>query len=163
MATRMATDSPWSKPVNLGPPVNTRHWEGGLALFESDDGLSLFFTSDRPGGQGGSDIWLTTRSTPGGPWANPVNLGSPLNSPAADWGPSISSNGLELYFSSDRPNGHGGDDIYVTTRAPKTMVHPACQPMADCCFSNHLERGHSWEVISGSPNGQPSRTIGGHP
>jgi serine/threonine protein kinase/Tol biopolymer transport system component len=127
MATRMATDSPWSKPVNLGPPVNTRHWEGGLALFESDDGLSLFFTSDRPGGQGGSDIWLTTRSTPGGPWANPVNLGSPLNSPAADWGPSISSNGLELYFSSDRPNGHGGDDIYVTTRA--STEDPWCEPV----------------------------------
>jgi len=117
MATRTATDSPWSKPVNLGPPVNTRHWEGGLALFESDDGLSLFFTSDRPGGQGKSDIWLTTRSTPAGPWANPVNLGSSLNSPDVDWGPGISSNGLEMYFSSGRPQGHGGDDVYVTTRA----------------------------------------------
>jgi len=115
MATRTATDSPWSQPVNLGPPVNTPYWEGGLAL--SADGLSIFFTSDRPGGQGGLDIWMTTRSTPGGPWENPVNLGPPLNSPASDWGPGISSNGLEMYFSSNRPNGHGGDDIYVTTRA----------------------------------------------
>jgi serine/threonine protein kinase/Tol biopolymer transport system component len=117
MATRTTTDSPWSKPVNLGPPVNTRHWEGHLTLSDDRLSLSMFFTSDRPGGQGGLDIWMTTRSTPDGPWGNPVNLGPPLNSPASDWGPGISSNGLEMYFSSDRPQGHGGDDIYVTTRA----------------------------------------------
>ncbi|MHC4331939.1 MAG: TolB family protein, partial [Planctomycetota bacterium] len=47
----------------------------------------------------------------------PTNLGPTVNSSAGDTSPSISADGLELYFSSDRPGGYGLDDIYVMTRA----------------------------------------------
>jgi len=117
VATRTATNGPWSKPANIGRPVNSSHYEGGLTL--SKDGLSLYFSSNRPGGQGGLDIWMATRSTPDSQWGEPVNLGPAVNSPDSERGPSISSNGLELYFSSSRPEGQGDDDddVYVSTRA----------------------------------------------
>lgn len=59
VSTREATSDPWSMPVNLGRPVNTEFAEGGPAL--SWDGAALYFYSDRPGGFGGQDLYVTTR------------------------------------------------------------------------------------------------------
>jgi hypothetical protein len=83
----------------------------------SADGLSLFFMSNRPGGYGGQDIWVTTRATTDDPWSEPVNLGSKVNSSSSEWGASISSDDLSLYFCSTRPGGSGSTEIWVTTRA----------------------------------------------
>ena len=85
----------------------------------SADDLTLFFNSYRPGGSGGSDIWLTTRATADEPWSEPVNLGSAINSIYYEGHPSISSDSLSLYFVSDRPRtgGEQDRDIYVSTRA----------------------------------------------
>ncbi len=103
-------------PVNLGPVVNSRFHEHFVTV--SNDGLSLLFTSDRPGpfGDGNPDIWMSTRTTTDAPWTEPVNLGSPVNTPSMDYTPSISADGLSLYFSSDRPGGQGDWDIWVSTR-----------------------------------------------
>src|SRR5437899_12840608 len=53
-----------------------------------------------------------------GPWGAPVNLGPVVNSAYNDQHPSISKDGLSLYFVSNRPGGFGGNDIWVTKRAP---------------------------------------------
>jgi WD40 repeat protein len=64
--------SPWSEPVNLGATINSSFADGGPAL--SKDGLSLYFGSDRPGGFGGFDLWVSQRATVEAPWGPPVNL-----------------------------------------------------------------------------------------
>src|SRR5438093_769749 len=61
VATRPAFGAPWALPVNLGPPVNTEYNEAQPSL--SADGRTLLFASDRPGGSGGEDLYMTTRET----------------------------------------------------------------------------------------------------
>lgn len=101
-------------PTNLGPSVNSTVSDGSPNI--SVDGLTLYFDSQRPGGLGGWDIWVTTRDTIDDNWSEPVPLPEPVNSPYADAGPSISADGSSLYFASDRPGGYGSFDIYVTRR-----------------------------------------------
>lgn len=92
-------------PANLGPTVNTSAKDYGPDM--SADSLSLFFSSDRPGGAGSADIWVTTRETKDGDWGTPVNLGSTLNSPVVECDPDISADGSTLFFQSTRPDVSG--------------------------------------------------------
>ena len=110
-------DFTFGTPTNLGPTVNTSVHD--LCPRISTDGLSLFFPSERPGGVGGRDIYVTTRATKEDPWGAPVNLGPTVNSPADDYSLSISADGLALYFVSTRTGGSGGYDAWVTTRPTK--------------------------------------------
>jgi hypothetical protein len=112
---RATTNDPWKPPVNLGPTVNSSSEDWSPSI--STDGLTLFFGSDRPGGLGNWDIWVTTRATKDDDWSAPVNLGPTVNSSALDYGPSISADGLTLFFTSVRPGGYGSGDLWVTTRA----------------------------------------------
>jgi hypothetical protein len=115
MAARAGTFGPWESPVHLGPTVNTAFNDGAPCI--STDALTLFFQSNRPGGFGGWDLWMTTRVSPEGPWEAPVNLGPTVNSSSTEWGPEISFDGLTLFFSSTRPGGFGSWDLWMTTRA----------------------------------------------
>ena len=115
VSTRATINDPWPVPVSLGPTVNSSYLDYGASL--SSDGLELYFCGRRPGAYGEQDIWVTTRPYKGADWGTPVNLGPPINTPDFDWLPSITPDGLELYFSSDRPGGYGRSDIWVATRA----------------------------------------------
>jgi len=108
-------DFTFCTPTNLGPTINSsgKDFIGSI----SPDGLSLYFASARPGGYGGGDIWVTTRSTTDDDWGAPLNLGPTVNSPYSDGLASISADGLSLYFESNRPGGSGNWDVWVTTRA----------------------------------------------
>jgi len=108
-------DFEFSTPTNLGPTVNSPYSDGTPSI--STDGLSLYFNAQRPDGHGDYDLWVTTRATVSDPWGEPMNLGPTVNSPYGDGGPIISADGLSLYFGSYRPDGYGGNDIWVTTRA----------------------------------------------
>jgi len=111
----------FGEPVNLGPTVNaTSSWQGEPSI--SADGLSLYFASDRPGGAGDSDLWITTRPTIEKEWGEPVNMGRTINSTFKEENPCISADGLELYFASNRKGGYGGHDIWVTRRQSKYDV-----------------------------------------
>jgi hypothetical protein len=114
VATRPTTDAEWGPPENLGPAVNTPSFEGSPCI--SPDNLSLYFSSNHPGGFGGFDLWVTTRATKADMWGIPVNL-SGINGPSDDFDASISSDGLELYFVSNRAGGSGDYDLWVTNRA----------------------------------------------
>ncbi len=107
-------------PANLGPNVNSVVSDGSPNI--SADGLTLYFDSMRAGGFGDWDIWVTTRETKDGDWAVATPLSKPVNTMYADAGPSISADGLSLYFASDRPGGYGNFDIYVSRR--KTTEEP---------------------------------------
>jgi hypothetical protein len=117
MTTRETKDGPWAAPVNLGPVVNSPSDEWTQS--SSADGLELYFMSNRPGGTGGWDLWRSTRVTVQASWDSPVNLGSTVNSSYDDANPSISADGLCLFFFSLRPGGYGNRDIWVTTRASR--------------------------------------------
>ena len=81
------------------------------------DGREMVFSSDRAGGVGGPDVWVSTRPGRGRPWTTPVNLGPTVNSEFQESTPSISGDGRVLLFASNRG---GNVDIYVSTRT----THP---------------------------------------
>jgi hypothetical protein len=115
VAVRATTEDDWGLPVNLGSAINSP--TSDVQPNTSADGLSLFFASDRPGGQGGLDLWITTRVTKDDTWAKPVNLGEIVNSTNNEWSPSITADGLSLFFCSGRSGGLGRWDTWMTTRA----------------------------------------------
>ena len=85
-------------------------------IFIRKDGLEAFITSNRADGQGGLDIWVSTRETLSDAWSVPMDLGSPVNSPSNEGSPWLSKHGTTLYFFSDRPGGYEKRDIWYTTR-----------------------------------------------
>jgi OmpA-OmpF porin, OOP family len=101
----------WTKPVNLGPNVNSAEWESQPAL--SADGRTLYFVSDRRGGQGRRDIWVS-RQDEKGEWTHAQNIGAPINTAFDEISPFIHANGRVLYFASKGQTGFGGYDIYLS-------------------------------------------------
>ena len=85
-------------PINLGPAVNSSNNDGTPAF--SPDGLTLFFSSDRPGGFGDLDLWMSTRASISDPFVLLVNLGSSINGSSLELSPHTSSDFSTLYFSS---------------------------------------------------------------
>ena len=114
VSKRETTSDPWNEAVILDPPISGPDWDNSPDI--SSDGLELYFTSNR---SGSVDLWVSTRATKEDTWGEPVNLGPTVNSPEDDFGPSISSDGLSLYFGSWRSGGFGKIDLWVTTRATK--------------------------------------------
>ncbi len=118
LASLVGADTPkfsdWSTPVNLGPMVNTASLDAGPAI--SKDALTLYFSSDRVGGIGSQDIWITKRPTVDSPWETPVNLGSGINTGALEQVPALSRDEHWLFFNSDRAGGCGGVDIWASFR-----------------------------------------------
>lgn len=86
----------WSSLIRFGTEINSPFHEGNPQL--SADGRTIFFTSDRPGGEGGKDLWFSTKSF-GGDWAPAQNLGSAINSGDDEEQPWISQDGNTLLFS----------------------------------------------------------------
>jgi hypothetical protein len=106
--------SSWTAPTNLGPIINGADNDFAPAI--SKDGLSLYFASDRPGGFGASDIWFSQRPTRRDSWAPPTNLGGIINTPTGESTPTLSRDGHFLFFTSNRPEGFGDFDIWVSWR-----------------------------------------------
>lgn len=118
---RDTVDDPWGEPISL--PINTEY--GEICSYVSIDGHWLYFVSNRPGGCGGTDIWVSHRKNKRDDmgWETPKNLGCHVNSPAAENGPVIfedeATGQTFLYFNSDRPGGLGAQDIYVSVLLDK--------------------------------------------
>jgi hypothetical protein len=74
--------------------------------------------SERPGGSGGLDLWVTRRATISTPWGNPINLGRTINSSGTDRVPEISSDGSTLFFGSEQSGGSGGIDLWQVSIEP---------------------------------------------
>jgi Tol biopolymer transport system component len=92
--------------------------------FISPDGKTFYMASNRPGGLGGIDIWVSTRASDGDPWGAPANLGAPVNSSANDFCPTIARDGKTFYFVSNRPGFCGGDDVFASRVRPDGWDDP---------------------------------------
>lgn len=111
----------WSTPMRLPEPVNSRFWETGVST--TPDENTLYFSSNRPGGYGGLDIY-SVRRLPNGEWARPQNLGPNVNTEYNEESPFIHPDGKRLYFSSEGHNSMGGFDIFYSERMDTTWSGP---------------------------------------
>ena len=106
--------SDWTPVEHLPPPINSEFDDQAPIL--SKDEKTLYFTSNRPGGSGGEDIWVSTRKTRNSAWRTPVNLGPTVNSPGIERLRSFTPDGKVLLFMSDRKGSTGETDIWAATR-----------------------------------------------
>jgi hypothetical protein len=114
VAERSDRDGGFGTPVNIGAPINSEY--NDFCPSPLRNGKGFLFVSNRPGGCGGSDIYLT-RWHPVNGWEEPVNLGCEVNSSADEAGPVLSfaePGPPTLYFSSTRAGGLGGSDLYMS-------------------------------------------------
>jgi len=124
MCKRQSIDDDWSEAENLGPIVNSSGEDSCPAV--STDGLELYFASFRSSGEGGADIWVSKRATTSEPWGQLANLGASVNSTADEVTPTLSVDGLELYF---------------------TLVEPGTgEPKRSFCVSRRQSIDASWQA-----------------
>jgi outer membrane protein OmpA-like peptidoglycan-associated protein len=109
------TDKGWSEAINLGPKVNSGQWDSQPSL--SPDKRQLFFTSKRPGGLGGSDIYVCNL-LPSGRWSDAENMGPTINTAGDDQSPFIHADNQTLYFTSNGHPGYGDADLYYIRKGP---------------------------------------------
>jgi outer membrane protein OmpA-like peptidoglycan-associated protein/tetratricopeptide (TPR) repeat protein len=122
------TNDGWSQAENLGPAINTHFWESSPCL--SPDKKDLYFSSDRPDGFGGKDIWVSHRNNDG-TWGDAENLGPQINTPGDETCPFMYADNQTLFFSTNGRPGYGQNDLFITKRLtdstwsePKNLGYP---------------------------------------
>jgi hypothetical protein len=119
-------DGSWSTPVNVAV-FNSSGRDTRTSI--RYDGLEMYVTSTRAGSVPDAnkaptnDIWVSTRTKREDPWGNLVNV-SAINTGYTDGAPSLSADGTELYFFSNRPGGNGANDLYVSYRTRTPVIPP---------------------------------------
>ncbi len=137
--SKLQPDGKWGTPSGMGKFVNSHYKEPSVGI--SYDGKILYFSSDRPGGFGGLDIYKAELDKAGS-WTKPMNLGSTINTEYDDDSPFIDIDGKTMYFSSRGHKGMGGFDIYKsvfdgskkTWSQPANMGYPVNSPDDDIYF-----------------------------
>lgn len=110
----------WSKPVRLNKNINTSEWEGSCSI--SSDGRFLYFASERPGGLGGRDLYVSEKIN--GDWGPALNLGPSINTPYNEDAPFIHPDGITLFFSSEGHKSIGGYDIMYSIKQDNHWIEP---------------------------------------
>lgn len=134
------TGNGWSRPNNIGEPVNTPGWESQPSL--SSDGSRLYFSSDRPGGYGGRDIWVASKDG-NGEWQKPVVLDSIINTRGNEESPFLHFDGQTLYFMSNGHIGMGDYDLYLSRATavgwtgPHNLGYPINTPGREGALTVH--------------------------
>jgi hypothetical protein len=114
-AATVVSKATWSEPINVGAPINSSFLE--QSPFLTDHGRSLYFSSNRTGSIGLTDLWVSHRSCDDCQWETPINLGPAVNTTNGEAGPSLSVDGHLLFFNSTRATGRGQNDIYMSRRS----------------------------------------------
>src|SRR5574343_549974 len=110
----------WSHPEKLNKNINTEAWEGSCSM--SADGRFLYFASERKGGMGGRDIYISEFQN--GEWGPAKNMGSRINTPLDDDAPFIHPDGITLFFSSKGHSSIGGYDIMFAVQKDGEWLEP---------------------------------------
>ena len=113
--------SDWSIPKNMGDVINSRQWESQPSL--SADGRILYFSSDRKGSIGKTDIWYS-RMNNVGEWSQPINAGNLINTEYEEFAPFIHANGRVLFYSSNGLPGMGGYDLFLSQLTDTIWTKP---------------------------------------
>ena len=144
----------WTQIRKLNENINTKYWESHASI--SKDGLKLYFTSNRPGGLGDLDIYVSER-TPGGDWGPALNLGAPVNTTFNEETCFISEDGNTLYFSSYGHFNIGGYDFFYSNKledgtwsVPLNMGYPLSTPDDDLFF-HPVKQGQYAYVYRSNP------------
>ena len=110
----------WTEPVRLNDNINTKYWEGSCSM--SADGRYLYFASERPGGYGGRDLWVSEKI--GDDWGPATNLGPIINTKYDEDAPFIHPDGITLFFSSKGHKSIGGYDIMYSIKKEGQWITP---------------------------------------
>jgi outer membrane protein OmpA-like peptidoglycan-associated protein/tetratricopeptide (TPR) repeat protein len=127
------TDKGWSEAINMGGKINSEQWESQPCL--SPDKRDLYFASRRPGGYGGSDIYVSHLQA-NGKWGDPENLGEVINTTADEQCPFIHADNQTLYFTSSGLPGYGDADLFYIRKGPNGV------------WSNPVNLGYPINTIS---------------
>jgi outer membrane protein OmpA-like peptidoglycan-associated protein len=111
----LLTATGWSEGMNIGS-INSENWESQPCL--SADKRDLYFASRRPGGFGGSDLYVS-RLLSNGLWSAPENLGPQINTSGDEQSPFVHADNQTLFFTSNGLQGYGGSDLFYTRKGPK--------------------------------------------
>jgi hypothetical protein len=146
----------WSSLVKLNENINTKYWESHATI--SHDNNKLYFTSNRNGGQGNLDIYVSER-TAAGDWGPAVNLGPVINTPYNEESPFLSSDDKTLFFSSRGHFNMGGYDIFYSTQLdngewsiPLNVGYPL-NTTDDDVFFKPLNEGYEGYISKDNPGG----------
>ena len=120
-------DTSWTKIKGPGRPINTIYWESHGSI--SPDGNTLYLASNRPGGSGDLDIWVSEK-LPDGSWGDPVNCGEMINTPLDEDTPFFDFVNNTLIFSSKGHISMGGYDVFRSTKRGDSWTNPAAMPYA---------------------------------
>lgn len=130
----------WTEPVNLGPTINTK-WDEMSPFIHFDD-RTLYFSSNRPEGMGGFDLFVSFRQFDGGPWGEPVNFGYPVNTERDDNNLIVSADGRTAIYSSQRDGGYGKMDLYSFDLPEQARATVAI------CFKGTVTNAKTWQKVA---------------
>jgi OmpA-OmpF porin, OOP family len=117
-------DNSWSEPKSLGKKINLPRYNE-MTPYLASDGATLYFSSDRPGGLGDNDIWMSKRLDDSWQkWSDPVNLGAPINTPDWDAFFTLDAGGEYAYLTSSDSTGFGESDIVRVKLLEKEKPDP---------------------------------------
>jgi outer membrane protein OmpA-like peptidoglycan-associated protein len=153
--------SQWSKPEALPKVINSDYHESSASF--GPDGRTLYFVSDKPGGYGGSDIYMSKKNNKG-KWTEPVNLGPVINTEYDEEGVFMHADGKTLYFSSKGHKTMGGYDIFKSVfengkwSEPENIGYPINTPDDDVFFTISANGLHGY-YSSAMPGGYGGQDI----
>jgi outer membrane protein OmpA-like peptidoglycan-associated protein/tetratricopeptide (TPR) repeat protein len=155
----------WSKPESLGKNVNTKDYHESSACY-SPDGNTIYFVSDKPGGFGAHDIYIT-RKDEKGRWGPAENIGSTINTQYDEEGVYMHPDGKTLYFSSKGHNSIGGYDIFKTVHdatsntwsKPENIGYPVNTTDNDVFFVISANGKHGYFTSNSQPDSKGLRDL----